>query len=747
VKVLDFGLAKAMDAGPASAAGAPRSDAATITSPAPFDWRSGRPEHSRGAVTQMGMILGTAAYMAPEQAKGRAVDKRADIWAFGVVLCEMITGRRLFEAEDVSETLAAVLTRDVGEAALPADIPPRIRALIASCLVRDPRQRLRDIGDARIALDRLIAGAPEEAAAAAGVAAPPARSPGRLVWPAIAIVSLAAAAGLALTWRSDPAPAPAPVRFAVTPPDGVALEEATPRISPDGRKLAFVATHDSDSRIWVHDFETAVAAPLESTRDLRPGAWGWSPDSRSIMFSTSDTIRRADIAGGPSRAIATAMSSAGDWSLRGVILFAAGRDGGPIQQVSENGGEPAPVTALDATMQEFAHRAPHLLPGGRHFTFLAVDPLTRTRAAYVGTLGSAERRPLPGITSEAKYSPTGHLLFLREGALMAQPFDLERLELGGTPVVVLEDAAPPAALGAPFSVSSTGTFVHRAGSSRVSQLTWFDRSGARLGTVGPPGAYADIEISRDERYVVYEAGPPPGDIWVLDTKTGIAERATSGPSREADPVWSPDGRRIAFRSDGAGGRLHVQTFGGVAGDTLLHESEERESPGSWSADGKFLAYHSRAGIFALPLSGDPTPIRVTDAAVNAEEPQISPDGRWIAYESRELGQLDVFVQSFPVPTVKRRVSIAGGRNPRWRHDSRELYYLAFDLTMMGVTIDDAGGTLSTGAPVALFEVPIASPREGEYTVSASGRFLINVPSGDPRDRPIWVDLHWRPPGR
>ena len=724
VKVLDFGLAKGSEGTGVSRSGA---EMATVTSP---------------AMTQMGMILGTAAYMAPEQAKGRPVDKRADIWSFGVVLHEMITGRRLFEADDVSETLAAVLTRDVSTASLSPDIPARLRALIASCLVRDPRARLRDIGDARIALDAIIAGGPDVPVAPE----PAAATSRRFVWPAVAIASLVAAIALGIAWatHTEPAAELEEVRFVLTPPPHVQMLDAAPRISPDGKKIAFVASDVAGVRTWIHDLASGVAASLTSTASIKPGPTVWSPDSRALVFFAGDSLRKVQIDGGPAQvltAVSGILSRGATWA--GDVILVGG---GPIHQLSATGGTLQPVTTLDEAKGEFGHRAPNFLPDGRHFTFVAVDRGNQNAAAYVGTLGSTERRPLPGIQSEAKYVRTGHLLFVREDTLMAQAFDLERLELRGPAVPVVERLATAASIALPYSVSDNGTVVYRPASSRIATLEWFDRSGKSLGAVAARGDYADIELSLDDRYVAYESGAP-GDIWVLDLVSGIAERVTTDAAREADPVWSPDGKRIAFRADGAGGRLHVRPFGAGGKEEPLHHGAERASPGSWSRDGKYVLFHTNNGLFALPTSGDRTPMTLVEGVASIDEVQMSPDGRWIAYESMELGQRDVFVQSFPAATVKRRVSIAGGRTARWHQSSREIFYLAPDSTLMAVTITGAGDQFSTGAPIALFKPNISTRGESSYAVASDGRFLIAVPNDESGERPIWVHLNWRPPGR
>jgi eukaryotic-like serine/threonine-protein kinase len=725
VKVLDFGLAKALApeaaSGPASLANSP-----TITSPA----------------TELGLILGTAAYMSPEQAKGRAVDKRADIWAFGVVLYEMVTGRRLFDAEDVSETLAAVLTRDTTVTALPADLPARLRALVANCLVRDPRQRLRDIGDARIELGKIIAGAPDGIATTGAL---PAVKPtlGRAwLWPSIALVCFVAAAALAGALVLRPEPIVEPVRFAVALPGDATFLSF--RLSPDGRKIAVVGLQAVKPRIWVHSFDTGTFEALAGTDKLTPAVVEWSPDSKSLVFSTEEKLRTIAAAGGPAQVIANlpvGRAYTGAWGSRDVILLGPMSDrGGPLLKVSAAGGDPQPATELDASKGESGHRSPSFLPDGRHFLFVAID--REGRKAYVGSLDSKERWPLPGIATVPSYSDTGHILFLREGSLMAQRFDVKRLALDGSPFLVVDKLAEPSAIVGAFHTSTNGTLAYRSSSSRKTTLIWFDRTGKQLQAAGPVGDYSDIELTLDDRYVTFESGSP-GDIWVLDLQSGVTQRLTSDPARDADPVWSPDGKTIAFRGDRDGGHLYARAFGMVGQDTSLLKSQSRDSPSSWSRDGKYLAFDSQGGISALPLSGDPTPIRVTeDPTGRPNQGQISPDSHWIAYQADELGQSEVFVQSFPRPGAKRRVSSAGGRVPRWSNDGRELFYIAPGEVLMSVPITTAGESLNVGAPVRLFVVTIAAGSEGEYAVSTTGRFLLNVPVAEATATPITMILNW-----
>jgi Tol biopolymer transport system component len=733
VKVLDFGLAKALATDGATAA-ADAMSSPTLTARA----------------TQMGMILGTAAYMAPEQAKGKPVDKRADIWAFGVVLYEMLTGRSLFVSETIPETLAHVMTREPDMGVLPADTPRRLRDLIARCLVKDPKQRLRDIGDARITLDKVVSGAPDEVASAAP-AAPAARPAGRRVfWPVLAVVASSAAIALAVLPLFRTATAPPPVTFNITPPPGVTIGSLPVRVSPDGRKVAYGGLQGGRRQFFVHSLDTGADTALAGTEEFQPAVFTWSPASDAIAFSAQDgKLRRVPVQGGPTQVITTLPQDqilSGHWGPGDVILLSPASAGQQrvILRVSAAGGTPEPVTELDGSKDEVAHGWASFFPDGRHFFFLAADKSRGARAGYIGSLGSkTDRRPLPGIASRVEYAPTGHLLFLREGALMSQPFDLDRLELGDTAVLVADVIAGTTALNGPFSVSANGVLLYRAGGSRISQLVWFDRQGRQLAKAGTPGDYGDIELSPDDRHVAYEAGTP-GDVWVLDLQNGVPQRVTSNPVREADPVWSPDGRTIAFRSERDGGRMFTRPFGVVGEDTPLLKSETRDSPISWSKDG-FVAYESQNGMFALPLAGDRKPIRVTppQGTTQQQAGQISPDGKWIAYQSNELGSVnEIFIQSFPMPGAKQRASSGGGMMPRWSRDGKEVFYVSTTRFLMAVAVKTSGDSLSVGTATELFQVPLSGGGEQEYAVASDGRFLINVPGAEVADPPIRVILNW-----
>jgi serine/threonine protein kinase/Tol biopolymer transport system component len=730
VKVLDFGLAKIYES--------------PTTSPTFSHSPTLSAMHTSG-----GVILGTAAYMSPEQARGRTVDRRSDVWAFGCVLYEMLSGRQAFpNQETVSDTLAAILKEEPAWNALPARTPHKIQTLLERCLRKDVRRRLPDIGEARIEIEE----ARSEPQLGAG---PPPRDVSRrrsYLRPAVAILTLLAAAAAGWTFLA-PIASTDIVRFDIVaprgasplPPDGRTIEVGQP-LSPDGRKVAFLASTTGRQMLWVRSLESSTVQPLPGTEDATRPAW--SPDSQYIAFFAQGRLKKVAVAGGPPSVICDEPGRDITWSTENVILI-GGRQKG-LLRVSGAGGEPMPATELDA--KETTHDYPEFLPDGRHFVYMARrGGQPEDWDVFVGSLDSEERRLLPGIHAGVRYSPSGHLLFIRDRTLMAHPFDLNRLELTGEAFPVAERVMTGPR--PPFSISTNGTLSYLGAAPGLdTQLAWFDRTGQQRAIAGPTGEYSRLHLSPDGKQVVFDrlAGLGP-DIFILDTEKGSTSLFVSGGAADFAPVWSPDGRTIAFASsrDPAinmaptnirAGNLYQRSVGVVGEDKVLFKSSVGKTPTDWSRDGRYLTYSALDDVWALPLpvSDHTQPSQVTKTPFVESGARFSPDGRWIAYQTNESGAQDVYIQSFPESGLKQKVSLNGGSLPRWSRDSKELFYIATDLRLMSVSMTPTG---AAGTPVPLFQSRVLQGNPN-YEVAADGRFLLNIPSTEQTAMPLTVIVNW-----
>jgi Tol biopolymer transport system component len=735
VKVLDFGLAKIYE------------------SPAVSPNLSRSPTLS-GLNTIAGVILGTASYLSPEQARGKSVDRRADVWAFGCVLYEMLTGRKAFaQGETVSDTIARIIALEPDWQALPADVPSNIRTLLERCLRKDPSKRLQDIGNARIELEEVRNEAEAAAKTEAGAATAPKRREKALAISAVVLFVLAAVLGARL-WFA-PSPDKPMMRFEASVPGNMAPESGF-NLSPDGRKIAFVTSQPP--QIWVRPLESGAAEAIPSTEGITGSNIFWSADSQDIGFFAEGKLKRVAGAGGPSQVLASLPAGdnyTGTWNAAVMLVGSDATPGGPILRVPAGGGQPSPVTELDKSRKEVSHRFPQFLPDGRHFIYLATGSEARDRATYVGDLNSKERRPLPGIAAEAKYSTTGHLIFIRDGALMAQAFDLKRLELKGPPFPVADPFAPSTAASYPFSVSMTGTLTYRmnpvsgggpAGTGGgPSMLVWYDKKGSREEPAGAQAEYRGPELSPDGKYVAFGRGAP-ADIWILDIANARTDRLTSQPAEDLNPRWSPDGKTIMFDSvrDGST-NIYQRAVGVVAEDKLVFKTESAKTLSDWTRDGKYIVYTSDNDIWALPVSrdsksGDWTadnekPIQITKTPFIETTPRVSPDGRWIAYASNEPGEYRIYVQSFPNPGIKQLVSTGGGIEPRWSRDSKELFFFTGQGypyngpagVVWAASIQASGSSLTVGAPAQ--RAPRGINGTTVYSITTDGRFLMQTNGG------------------
>jgi serine/threonine protein kinase/Tol biopolymer transport system component len=726
VKVLDFGLAKALS--PDSVSGS--SDA--MNSPT-----------LTARATQIGVILGTAAYMAPEQAKGKIVDRRADIWAFGVVVFEMLTGKRGYQADDVSDTLAAVLTREVDWTALPADTPPRLRTLLRDCLARDPKLRLRDIGEARRVLDQLISGVPDSSAAAssAHVTAIP-QSPvwqRALPW-AIAALAVVAAVAMFLWRRGTNADGAHELRLQMVMPG----DTNSFAISPDGRFFAFSATaaNGNGVQLWLRPLDSEVAKPLAGTeQSFIPF---WSPDSKSIGFFAHQSMKRIDVESGAVQTLADAPTPrGGSWNQDDTILFAPAGNG-PLYRIPATGGKPEQVTQQRA--QDASHRFPEFLPDGHHFLFWVHGP-PDVRGVYVGSLESGEFHRICVADGPAVFVPPNHILLVRERVLYAQGFDPAKMEIAGEPFPVTSGLSAGWSSFMRVAASSTGLIVYRLDETARRQVTWLDRSGRPSGTVGEPVAdAAGADLSPDGRTLAittHRGEGGAGDVMLMDMSRGTLTRLTTEDSGYA--IWSPDGTRICFIAGRVGLLdLYTKAVGTGGPDEVLFVSKEAKNLSDWSPDGKYVLFSSQSpttarDVWALPVEGaDRKPFPVAQTAAEETNGKFSPDGKWVAYDSDETGHREVFVRPFPGPGPAVRVSTGGGAVPFWRHDGKELFYRTSDDQLMAVSVGASGkGALELGLPQSLFKI------KGVVVPESDGRrFLWLLPNGNVSQPPITVIVNW-----
>jgi len=730
VKLLDFGLAKAYTGAPNTA------DAANSTTTALGE-------------SAAGMILGTASYMSPEQARGKNTDRRADVWAFGVVLYELLTGKRLFQGEDITETLACIVKEEPDLQA----VPQRLRKLLKACLEKDLQKRLQSIGDVRYLLD-----------AEPAVAVPPRRTMVR------ATIALALLVALGAIWYFNfrqQHPEPQVVRFQIPAP-GKSTNISSPlALSPDGRHLVMPATGD-DGRtlLWVRELDSLDIRELPGTEGASPMVPPfWSPDSRFIGFFADNRLKKISVAGGPAQTLCPADGSiaGGSWNRDGVIIFSRFRSG--IWRVSETGGAP-----LQITPRVFQGALPWFMPDGRRFFYSVASAALEDNSTFLLSLDGKEKKPiLNGSYSNATvYAPpfaagdSGHLLFLRQGTLMARPFDEKRLEFTG-------EAFPVAKHVTYFSVSANGVLAYRGGTGIIptqtdQHLVWVDRTGKSLGAVGPPLAYNDLALSADGKKVAITR-LDSGDIWVWDLARNVPTRFTFDPSLNFEPVWSPDDKRLAFasRRDGRD-QIYWKDSSGIGSEEAVAKSADSQRPKAWSPDGKFLLYMhgdptngAPFNLWVLPV--DPArPAAERKAApyfpspANITQGQFSPGPatapRWVAYTSNETGQSQVYVQSFPAGTGKVRISPSGGVQPRWRKDGKELFYLSLDRKLMAVDVRTAPA-FEYSAPKELFQTHIAGggglANIFRFDVAPDGnRFLVLNQAEDPGtdSDAITVVLNW-----
>ncbi len=748
VKILDFGLAKLKQ---------PKSEGVDV-------------EASTQKLTRPGVVMGTVGYMSPEQVRGEQADHRSDIFSFGVILYEMLSGVRAFSGDSAVEVMNAILKEDPPDL---TTINPKVslglERLIRRCLEKKPEQRFHsthDLGYALEALSTSSSGAHIETSASLALKREPAglsRLLGqtKLTWVVVAVFSLAML-GLIWSYVSRPQPSdPEMMKFSILPPEKSSFGQIA--VSPDGRHLAFTALSDGKTNLWVRSSDETGARTLQGTQSANLPFW--SPDSRFIGFFADGSLKKIEVAGGPVTMICeVAVPLGATWNREGVILFAQVPFG--LFQVAASGGIIAPVTTPDTTRQEFSYSHPTFLPDGRHFLYSISSEVKTTRGVYIGSLDGKVKRRLLDDAPLGKYvaavsgdtsGNSGWLIFVRDGALLVQPFDSRRFEFTGEPFVLSETVGSDLSFGKyfTFSASDTGVLVFDPSLKRHRrQYLWLDRRGQQINSLDGPAGLFQLWLSPDEkRFIADRVDPQSGtyDLWLADVSGGNATRFTFDPRHDLSPVWSPDGSRIVWASSQTGiGDLYQKPASLGGDESLLLKSEESKYPTDWSQDGRFIIYSpvdpkTKDDVWALPVTGraDEKPFPVVKTEANETAGALSPDGRWLAYTSDATGRNEVYIVGFPKGGGKRQISTSGGSSLRWRRDGRELFYYAMDGKLMAAPVK-SGDSIDVGAAVSLFEFRAGSvPGFSPFAVTADGqRFLVNAIVEAEPNAPLTVVLNW-----
>jgi len=727
VKVLDFGLAKRGGTPTAQSDNSP-----TVTV----------------AHTEAGVILGTAAYMSPEQAKGKPVDHRADIYAFGVVLYEMLTGKRLHYGETTTEVLASVIKEEPRW----DEVPAQVQRLLRRCLEKDPQKRLRHIGDVMALVDDAPA-APASAPASATLA--------HRMWAWIAAGLAVLGVGVVVAWVLRPAPEQPLLQMEINPPEGAKFVNApTPfALAPDGRRIAFLATgRDGKTMLWVRPIDSSAATAVAGTDNAEIPFW--SPDSRWVGFSANSKLQKVDVvARGQPQVICDIQGRAGGtWNSEGVIVFDQGDK--PLQRVSAAGGTPTPILSLDASRQETYHGAPYFLPDGRHLVYYSSG--RKGVSIMLASLDGKVNRILIEGAGPVIYAPNrrdaGSILYNVRGQLLARPFDLNKLEFTGEPAVIADGVGG----GRWWYASATGLLAFRHNYGTQYQFSWFSRDGRTLGTIGDPGLLSVPRISPDQKAIAFQRTSDQNpDVWTFDLMRNTSARFTFEPGADSFPVWSPDGKSIVYESTRGGGWLVVERPASGVGKEMIIAGPAGNvlAPTAVSHDDRWLVLTEASALHSIitirSREDSSKVVRVQDRQTERDG-SISPDGRWLLYSSIPATRREVLVQSVPKEAGgsasavgKWQISTAGGSQPTWRADGKEIFFVAPDGLMMGVPVESGEDFFRPGAPKPLFQTRLevdpgstnVVPRA--YDVTPDGqRFLLNQHVADSTDAPITVIVNW-----
>ncbi|MBO0860882.1 MAG: serine/threonine-protein kinase [Chloracidobacterium sp.] len=736
VKILDFGLAKLR-----------QRQFGGIDKDAPTQKR----------ITDPGVIMGTVGYMSPEQALGQETDHRSDIFAFGAILYEMLTGQRAFRGDSAIEVMNAILKEEppeMGDSGM--KIAPGLEKVVRRCLEKKPEDRFHSAHDLGFALEA-VASSSSSGSNQPIVSSSPDTTKfakrggwrGYIAWTAAGLFALIAALALAMFWFRRAEPAAQAVRFTILPPEKTRFAEPSFALSPDGRQLAFSATDATGNTLL-------YLRPLNSfSAQSFPGTEGatlpfWSPDSRSIAFFSAGKLKRVEVSGGaPQTLCESSYGGGGAWNRAGDIIIAP-TNGGALYRVPATGGVPTKLTTSEPS--RYSHWVPQFLPDGEHFLYYAYGKQAGQSGVYVCSLSDKSSHQVLSSEYSAVYA-AGYLLFVQNGALMGQSFDTRALKLVGEPFLVAEQVKTFRMV-PQISGGESGTLAFQSGGALTQQLVWFDRSGKRLGTVGEPADYSNPSLSADDKRLavgILDPKTSTRDIWLFDLARGAKSRFTFDPADDLNPVWSKDGSRIFFTSDRKGPRDFFQKKVNAAeDDELIFASPELKNVLDLSPDGRLLIYNTNAtsnnvnsvGLWLLPLEGERNPRPFLKTQFNEDQAVISPDGRWVSYRSDESGRSEIYVATFPHLSGKWQVSVDGGMEPQWRRDGKELFFTNNNRKLMVAEVKTGAGAFEAEAPRLLFETQLFNQGRNRYIVTADGQRFLVITRLEDTPAPINVVLNW-----
>jgi Tol biopolymer transport system component len=709
-------------------------------------------------LTAEGMILGTIQYMAPEQLEGKGADSRTDIFALGLVLYEMTTGKKAFTGKSHASLIAAILSSEPQPiSSIQPMAPPALERVVKSCLAKDPEDRWHTTHDVMIELKWI-----GEASSQTASAVIPVTKKKRYQWmpwivSSLLLLSLLATLPFAIRYFQKKGADRSTLLFDITPPEKTEFGYAL-AISPDGRSLAFIASSEGKSQLWLRKFNSALARPLAGTEDATFPFW--SPDSRFIAFFADAKLKKIDVSGGSPQTLCAVSTEprGGTWSEEGVILFTPSPGEG-LFQISASGGKITQVTKLNESKNESSHRWPYFLPGGKKFLYYVRNAMTLKGTIYVESLDSHESKALFASDSRAIYSRSGHLLFVQEQTLVAQPFSIVNLQTEG-PSFLVDDSVKSIGEGgataySPISISDNDLLLYKSGGiTPITQLMWLDRKGTKIESIGPEGRLDEPALSPDGKHIVLNNEDPKDGkryVWLLEVNRGIFSRFTFHQG-DGTAIWSPDGTRIVFSSlqKGTYPDLHWIPYNKAGEDELLLETEYAVWPSDWSRDGKYIVFEEndpklRSDLWILPMVGDRKPVEFLKSEFNESQAQISPDGKWIGYSSDESGKSEVYVRTFPSKDGKWQISTAGGSMPSWRGDGKEIYYWGSDRNLMAVSVNPSAD-FEAGIPQPLFKIDFQRAELGwnkQYIPSNDGqRFLVISVLAQASRTPITVVMNW-----